>query len=112
MICTEIWLQWLIKPSKKIVSVVLLNFWENPIFCIIIIPKIATGGPRIVLILGQTENTVLFENPNYLRTILVLNMKLGMNFQQYYSQCLKTQKEDKKIAVGWNVDFLYYYDVF
>ena len=28
------------------------------------------------------------------------------------SQCLKTQKEDKKIADGWNVDFLYYYDIF
>ena len=30
----------------------------------------------------------------------------------YYSQCLKTQKEDEKIADGWNVDFLYYYDIF
>ena len=30
----------------------------------------------------------------------------------YWSQCLKTQKEDKKIADGWNVDFLYYYDIF
>ena len=29
-----------------------------------------------------------------------------------FSQCLKTQKEDKKIANGWNVDFLYYYDIF
>ena len=29
-----------------------------------------------------------------------------------FSQCLKTQKEDKKIAHGWNVDFLYYYDIF
>ena len=28
------------------------------------------------------------------------------------TQCLKTQKEDKKIADGWNVDFLYYYDIF
>ena len=27
-------------------------------------------------------------------------------------QCLKTQKEDEKIADGWNVDFLYYYDIF
>ena len=29
-----------------------------------------------------------------------------------HAQCLKTQKEDKKIADGWNVDFLYYYDIF
>ena len=29
-----------------------------------------------------------------------------------YSQCLKIQKEDKEIAHGWNVDFLYYYDIF
>ena len=24
----------------------------------------------------------------------------------------KPKKEDKKIADGWNVDFLYYYDIF
>ena len=30
----------------------------------------------------------------------------------HQSQCLKTQKEDKKIADGWSVDFLYYYDIF
>ena len=28
------------------------------------------------------------------------------------AQCLKIQKEDKKIVDGWNVDFLYYYDMF
>ena len=32
------------------------------------------GGPRIVLILGQREKTVLFENPYYLRTDLTLNL--------------------------------------
>ena len=29
-----------------------------------------------------------------------------------YTQCLKTQKEDKKNVDGWNVDFLHYYDIF
>ena len=31
---------------------------------------------------------------------------------QIKPQCLKIQKEDKKIVDGWNVDFLYYYDMF
>ena len=30
----------------------------------------------------------------------------------HFTQCLKTQKEDKKNVDGWNVDFLYYYDIF
>ena len=41
-----------------------------------------------------------------------INIEILNNSFQSFSQCLKTQKEDEKIADGWNVDFLYYYDIF
>ena len=41
----------------------------------------------MILILGQREKTVLFENPYYRRTDLVLNfVKLGVDFQPLYSE--------------------------
>ena len=52
-----------------------IQFWTNSMAFIsyfLYVHYAYTGGPRIVLILGQRENVVLFENPYYLRTDLVL----------------------------------------